>query len=99
MSLGALWYLNRQAPGAPPALPAAVFLVRRGHQALTAELGLSSLGQFPGTSAQEHLGTVGCGKGGGWGGDRGWGQTRGVLERLVKTGIIIHGCNNLTLGS
>lgn len=80
---GALWYLNRQGLGTPPALPTAVFLIRRS-PTLTAELGLSSLGQFPGTSSQDHLGTVGGGEGGGWGGDRGWGQTRGVLERLAK---------------
>lgn len=38
-------------PGVPPAVPAAVFLLRPGNQALAAELGLGSLGQFPGTSA------------------------------------------------
>lgn len=31
------------------------------------------------------------------GGDKG--RKKGVLEGLLEAGIIIHGCNNLTLGS
>lgn len=42
-----MWYLNRQVPGVPPAVPAAVFLVSLGHQAAAAELGLGSLGRVP----------------------------------------------------
>lgn len=43
--------LNRQVPGTPPVLPAAVSLVKLGHQGLAAEAGLGSLERFPGTSA------------------------------------------------
>lgn len=60
-------------PGTPPAIPAAVFLVRPSHHALVAELGLISPEQFPGTSAEEHLGTVGGGEEGERGGDKGMG--------------------------
>ena len=71
-------------PGTPPALPAAVFLVKLGHQALAAELGLGSLEQFPGTSPQEHLRTVGGGEEGGWVETKGWGEKGGVLEGHAK---------------
>lgn len=30
---------------------------------------------------------------------RGWGENGVYCRDLLKTGIIIHGCNNLTLGS
>ena len=80
LSPGPLLYLNRQVPGTPSAIPAAVFLMPLGHQALAAELGLGSLGEFSGTFAQEHLGTVGGGEEGGWHREEGTGENGGVLD-------------------
>lgn len=78
-------------------MPTAVFPVGLGHQTVASKLGQDFL-----ESSLELLlrGIWGqCGVEGGMLGARGWGENGPCWRGLLKTYIIIHGCNNLTLGS